>query len=94
MHDKLYEKFFDYIKEYPFYEFRVEFLFESENHYQLLIHEQQELDKAKNDEDCFNTSFMAYVPKGIQGKRKAWINRGDYLNFMQWMKKYRENHVN
>ena len=94
MHDKLYEKFFDYIKSHPFYSFSVEILFQSDNPYQLLVHEQIELDKAKQDHNCMNTSFDAYVPKKIQGNRKAWVNRGHYLNFMQWLKKYRENQVN
>lgn len=87
MHDRLYEKFFDYIKSHPFYEFQLQIIFKSDNHYQLLVHEQEELDKSKDDNNCMNTTFMAYVPKGIQGKRKAWINRGDYLNFMQWYNK-------
>jgi hypothetical protein len=85
--DLLYHRFFDYIKTHPFYSFRVKVLLKSDSPYQLLIKEQEELDKAKPDLNCFNNSFEAYVPKGIQGSRKAWINRGHYLNFMIWKKK-------
>ena len=89
--DILYHRFFTYIKMHPFYSFRVKILLNSDNPYQLLIKEQEWLDKAKDDHNCFNISFDAYVPHGIQGKRKAWINRGHYLNFMIWKKRRFKN---
>lgn len=85
--DLLYNRFFGYIKTHPFYSFRVKVLFISESPYELLCKEQEYLDECMNDPNCFNNSFDAYIPKGIQGKRKAWINRGVYLNFMMWKKK-------
>ena len=44
------------------------------------------LNKNKNNPNCMNVNSHAYIPKNIQGKRKAWINRGHYLNFMNWLK--------
>lgn len=90
MHDHLYENFFDYINSNPEHHFRVEILYENDNPYLLLIFEQQELDKCKQNPDCMNIYFDAYIPKLIQGKRKAWINRGHYLNFRMWLKKRKE----
>jgi hypothetical protein len=85
--DILYHRFFTYIKTHPFYSFRVNVVLRSNNPYRLLVKEQELLDESRSDLNCFNVSFDAYVPKGIQGKRKAWINRGHYLNFMTWKKK-------
>lgn len=89
-HDLMYERFFFYIKAYPNCNFRVKVLFKSENPYELLVKEQEWLDKSKFDLNCMNNSWDAYIPKGIQGDRKAWINRGHYLNFMNW-KRNRES---
>jgi hypothetical protein len=85
--DHHYTSFFEYIKDHPGENFRVEVLFESENPYMLLKHEQIWLDKSKNDIYCLNTIFEAYIPKGIQGSRRSWINRGHYLNFRMWLKR-------
>lgn len=90
MHDHLYEKFFEYIKFNPDHHFKPDILYQSDNPYHLLIFEQQELDKGKQDTNCMNIYFDAYIPKLIQGKRKAWINRGHYLNFRMWLKKHKE----
>lgn len=92
MHDKLYEKFFSYIKSTPFHSFQVEILLESNNPYQLLKKEQSELDLCKTDINCMNTSFEAYVPQFTQVNGVgSWINRGYYLNFCIWRKKVRPN---
>lgn len=91
--DLMYNRFFGYIKAHPLNNFTVKVLLKSDNPYLLLIKEQEELDKSYLDDYCFNILFDAYVPKGIQGKRKAWINRGVYLNFMQWKKKHLRKNV-
>jgi hypothetical protein len=87
MKDKLYENFFKYIQSHPFYTFRVEILFESDNPYHLLKQEQIALDIAKDDLNCMNVRFEAYYPPKIQGRDKFWINRGHFLNFKQWYKR-------
>lgn len=89
MNDNLYGRFFDYIKTAPFYSLRVEILAETENPYQLLIKEQLSLNEAKNDQNCLNASFDAYIPQFTQVNGKgSWINRGYYLNFMIWKKRH------
>jgi len=66
----------------------IEVLFTSNNPYQLLKREQQELYASKNDENCLNKSFDAYIPIFTQvNGEKSWINRGYYLNFCIWRKK-------
>lgn len=85
--DKHYQKFFEHIKSHHYGNFTVEILFESEKPYQLLKTEQIWLDKCKTDPNCMNTIFDAYIPIGIQGSRKSWINRGHYLNFKMWQKR-------
>ena len=47
-----------------------------------------EIMKAKEDSKCLNLYFDPYIPNGTnRGNRKSWINKGYYLNFMQWKKK-------
>lgn len=86
MNDKLYNNFFDYIDSNSDHSFVVEVVTQSDNPYLLLISEQTELNKSKGDPNCMNVNSEAYIPKGIQGNRKAWINRGHYLNFKNWQK--------
>lgn len=83
-------KFFNYIlwNQNEDIDLRIEVVFVSKNPYQLLIREQEELYNAKNDESCLNISFDAYIPIFTQVNGVgSWINRGYYLNFMQWKKK-------
>lgn len=87
MNDKLYNNFFDYIDNNSDHSFEVEIIYQNNNPYKLLIAEQTELNKAKDNPNCMNVNSEAYIPKGIQGNRKAWINRGHYLNFKNWRKK-------
>ena len=60
----------------------------SNNPLELLKTEFFELSKAKYDPNCLNNDFDVYIPKFTQvNGKKSWINRGYYLNFMQWKKK-------
>lgn len=87
--DNLYYHFFMYIIDNPQQDFKIEILFQSENPYQLLKTEFLELSKAKSDPQCLNNHFEPYVPKNTNRKGSgSWINKGYYLNFMQWKKKY------
>lgn len=84
----LYYKFYNHVADNPFDSFRVEILYETANPYKHLIAEQTLLWAAKNDENCLNKSFDAYIPQNTQvNGKKSWINRGFYLNFMMWKKK-------
>ena len=81
--------FFVFVLDNPFNDFSIEIIFESENPLELLKREFLEKQKAKSDENCLNNSFDVYVPKNTQvNGKKSWINRGYYLNFMQWRLKY------
>lgn len=91
--DKHYTPFFEYIKSHPFYKFSTEVLYQHNNPYRLLIFEQLELENSQPDVNCLNISFDAYIPVNIQGKRKTWITRGHYLNFMHWLKKHKEKRL-
>lgn len=83
-----YHEFFVFVQENPFNDFRVEVILQSNNPLELLICEQKQLNIAKYDPRCMNNNFSAYIPKFTQvNGKKSWINRGYYLNFMQWKKK-------
>lgn len=80
--------FFEYVQEFPFEDFRIEIILKSNNPLDLLKTEFIELNKAKTDSQCLNHSFEVYIPQYTQvNGKKSWINRGWYLNFMQWRKK-------
>jgi hypothetical protein len=87
-----FHEFFLHVVDNPFEDFKIEVVLASNNPLQLLICEQKELNRAKYDPRCLNTDFDAYVPQFTQvNGKKSWINRGYYLNFMQWKKKNCEN---
>src|SRR5690242_17623892 len=84
----LYFDFYVHVQEVPFQKFKVEIILSSNNPLELLKCEQIELEKAYDDPNCMNKSFEVYIPKHTQvNGKKSWINRGYYLNFMQWMRK-------
>lgn len=69
-------------------EFTVEPVLISDNPYQLLKCEYQEMLKGKADPKCLNKRFYPYIPAHTQGRPgKSWINRGHYLNFRMWEKR-------
>jgi hypothetical protein len=81
----IYYKLNSHVLNNPFQKFNIEILFQSDNPLLLLKREQLELNIAKEDYRCVNHSFDAYIPKFTQvNGKKSWINRGYYLNFMQW----------
>lgn len=80
----LYRFLFEYVKEHPDGKFRVEILLESDNAYELLKREQQELD-AKNP-DCLNWYLQAYIPEyNSDTQLYGWIRRTEYMNFKRWL---------
>lgn len=82
-----YHEFFSFIQENPFNNFKIEVILQSNNPLELLKCEQRQLNIAKYDPRCMNNNFDAYIPKFTQvNGKKSWINRGYYLNFMQWKK--------
>jgi hypothetical protein len=80
--------FFIHVNENPFNDFTIEVILSSNNPLELLKCEFFELAKAKYDPRCLNHDFDVYIPKFTQvNGKKSWINRGYYLNFMQWKRK-------
>jgi hypothetical protein len=88
-------RLYDFVEKHPGHIFSLHILLVSDEPYQLLRREQEELDKAREDSLCLNVTFDAYTPKYIQSnKRKSstWVKRGTYLNFLAWKKKNHQNH--
>jgi hypothetical protein len=88
----LYYKFYCYVADNPFHTFRIEFLLHTDNPYEFLKAEQIALDAAKTDDNCLNKVFDVYIPQFTQvNGKKSWINRGFYLNFMNWKRNKEAN---
>lgn len=83
--DDKYFRFYSHVAQNPFDSFTIDVIFASNNPYELLKSEQTALDAGATDENCLNKDFDAYVPQFTQvNGKKSWINRGYYLNFMEW----------
>ena len=81
--------FYCHVDDFPFEKFTIEIIFATENPYQHLKTWFLELLKAKEDHKCLNMYFEPYIPNGTnKSGQKSWINRGFYLNYMQWKKKF------
>lgn len=85
--------FYCHVDDFPFKDFRVEIVSVTENPYQHLKTWFLELNKAKDDPRSLNLYFDPYIPNGTnRSGQRSWINRGYYLNFMQWKKKFINKH--
>lgn len=82
----MYYNFYCHVDDFPFQEFKIEVIFNTENTYYYLKNLFIELQKGKEDSQCLNLYFEPYIPKNTQRKSKSWINRGHYLNYMKWKK--------
>lgn len=84
----LYHDFYIHIECSPDQDFKIEVILQSDNPYELLKAEYIALEQGYSDINCMNKIFEPYVPKATQKNgKKSWINRGYYLNFMQWKKR-------
>jgi hypothetical protein len=83
-----YFQFYTFIKENPQLEWKVEVIFESDNGYQLLKREQQELEAAIADKRCLSGNVEAYIPKfrAKTGMYGDWIKPAHVLNFKKYLK--------
>lgn len=90
----IFYNFYCHVDDFPFEKFRVEVISDTNNPYQHLKTWFLELRKAKGDPRCLNLYFEPYIPIGTNKHgQKSWINRGYYLNFMQWKKKFNNKSV-
>jgi hypothetical protein len=83
-----YFQFYSFIKANPALEWKVEVIFESDNGYQLLKREQQEIDASIQDKRCLNNNIVAYIPK-LRAKTFMygdWIKPAHVLNFKKFLK--------
>lgn len=81
--------FYCHVDDLPYKKFVVDVIFLTENPYQHLKTWFLELIKAKEDKRCLNLYFEPYIPNGTNsGKQRSWINKGYYLNYMQWKKRF------
>lgn len=88
--NNLFYKLYCFVQDNPDESFFIELTYVGSSPYQLLKHCQIELDKSFGDPNCLNTQSIPYISKSIQTKHNTWwINRGTYLNFRRWQKKYR-----
>lgn len=88
--DGLYFHFFNYIKKHPHKDFTVKVLLESDNAYELLKLEQQELYNGLSDRSFMNNQLEAYIPAYNEDNRAyGWIPGHAVLNFRNWQAKNR-----
>lgn len=88
--DNLYFKLISYIFDYGVKDITIEFLFNSENGYQVLKFEQDQLDKLKKKKTCLNRDRTAYMPrtKNPEGiPVSLWLTKNQSLNFYKLLKK-------
>lgn len=82
-----YFKFYSYIHNNPKLPFKVEVLLESNNGYQLLKREQQELNASIRDKKCLNSNVEAYVNKYSKKTGSyGWLSKGHVLAFKKFLK--------
>lgn len=85
--DNLYYHFIKYVIRQKIEVVEVELLIHTDNCYELLVCEQENIDKYCHDKNFVNNTFDAYIPdfnedKGMYG----WIPRQAVLNFQRWKK--------
>lgn len=83
-----YFQFYSHVKTSPTLEWKVEVIFESDNGYQLLKREQQEIDASIRDKRCLNSNIVAYIPK-FRAKSALygdWIKPTHVLCFKKFLK--------
>lgn len=83
----LYCHLFNYVKEHPLNKFKVTCLLETDNVYELLKKEQEEIDKGLTDRNFLNNQTEAYIPEyDFDEKSFGWISQNYVLNFRKWLK--------
>lgn len=88
--DNLYYKLSKYIFDYGINDIKIEFLFNSENGYEILKFEQDQLDKDHKKKGCLNLYRTAYMPrtKNPEGiPISLWLKVNESLNFYKLLKK-------
>lgn len=83
----LYFHLYKYVMEHPEGSFEVEYLLDSDNVYQLLKKEQEELDAGRSNPNMLNNQVLAYIPQyDHESGAYGWIPRNAVLNYRKWLK--------
>ena len=80
--------FYCHVDDFPFQQFSIEILSDTDKVYKHLQNWFLELRKSREDKKCLNMYFEPYIPVSTQRKKGSWINRGSYLNYMKWKQKF------
>lgn len=68
---------------------KVDVLFESDNGYDVLKSELDQLAEHFGNKDCLNTNNVPYIPKTQHAKSGSrWLTQNQALNFRKLLKKY------
>lgn len=85
--NSFYFKFYQWVKDNPSIDAKVEVLFESEDAFELLKFEQQELDKNIKDKNCLNSNVQAYIPEFREKTNSyGWITKKEVNKFNKFLK--------
>lgn len=85
--DALYLYFYRHIKRNPNFRFTVKILARTIDQRQLLLREQQELDKARYDKKCLNNNVEAYIPRWNELTQKyLWLDKMPVLSLKKYLK--------
>lgn len=83
----LYYHLLNYVKENPGHKFSAKAILVTDNAYELLKREQEELDAGRSNPDFLNNQVEAYIPQYNEDSgHYGWIDRGAVLNFRKWQK--------
>lgn len=86
----LYYYLYNYVRDHPGGKFKVEYLLDSPNAYELLKKEQEELEAGRNDPNMLNNQTQAYIPQfDPETNSYGWIPMNAYLNFHKWLRSRR-----
>jgi hypothetical protein len=78
---------YNYVKAHPGETFVVESLLITDNGYELLKKEQEELDSGRNKRNFMNNQVNAHIPEYDPATASyGWISVNSVLNFQKWLK--------
>lgn len=81
-----YKKFYLYIHKHPKLQFKVQVILESNNAYDLLVCEQNEIDACMSKKKCLNSNLYAYIPKfRPKTDSHGWISKTDVNSFNEFL---------
>lgn len=83
----IYYHLYNYVQAHPDNKFKVETLLETDNGYQLLKKEKQELDKGKTNPQFLNNQLEPLIPAyNDETDMFGWLKKNEVLNYNKWLK--------